>query len=396
MRHDLQSIQRALGDSGLDGWLFYDFRGSDPAAQSILGLPRVHTTRRWFYLLPTVGEPEKLVHAIEPGVLESLPGQTRRYLSWRELAEQLREIIGGRRRLAMQYSPHNAIPYVSRVDGGTLELVRDAGAEVVSSADLVQEFEATIEPEQWKTHFAAADILARLVRDNFDFIGSRLASGATVTEFEVQQRLLGQLAKHGLETDHPPIVAVGANSADPHYGPREHPAMPIHANELVMLDVWARLAQPDSIFADITWMAYTGRQPPADQTQVFEVVRAARDTALSAVQLAVGQGRAIRGCDVDDRCRELVRAAGYGEHFIHRTGHSIHTVGHGNGANLDNLETRDERRLIPETCFSIEPGIYLPGRFGVRSEINVCLTGPSGIIVSGAAPQEKLILIGSG
>jgi Xaa-Pro aminopeptidase len=391
---NLGAIQAALVEADLDGWLFFDFRGSDPIAAGILGLtitaPR---SRRWLYFVPAAGEPAKIVHAIETGALDELPGVCHVYLQWQRLHEILRQVLAGRRRVAMQYSPMNAIPYVSRVDAGTIELVRSFGIEVVSSADLVQQFESVISTEQWQTHLEAATILGDLVRGAFGEIGRRLRTGEPTTEFDIQQWICAGFERNGLTADHPPIVAVDANSADPHYFPTPDRCHPMSRGQFVLIDLWAKQKVRGAIYADITWTGYTGPTVPRAHRDVFSIVRSARDAAIDALQRAQSGGIRIRGCDIDDVCRAVIVNAGYGENFIHRTGHSIHVSTHGNGANIDNLETRDERRLIPRTVFSIEPGIYLPGQFGIRSEVNVFLPDAHSIVVSGPEPQTEILVV---
>lgn len=392
---DVRQIQDALVAAKLEGWLFYDFRGTDPLAKSVLGIASSRMlTRRWFYFIPAIGEPVKLVHAIEDAALDDLPGQKRIYLPWPELQKILGELLTGRRRIAMQYSPNNNIPYLSRVDAGTIELVRSFGVEVVSSADLIQQFEATIDEEQWQTHVEAADRLATLVQAVFAEIATRLKRGEQATEHDIQAFMLKFYEANGLVSDNAPIVAIGPHAADPHFEPAKVGSTVIEAEQLVLIDTWAKLKEhPRSIYADITWMGYTGPRIPAEIQEVFQVVRNARDAALDAVRKAQASGRPIRGCDVDDVCRGVIVDKGYGEYFIHRTGHSIHQTDHGNGANLDNLETNDIRQLIPRTLFSIEPGIYLPGKFGIRSEIDVFLPNATDVIVSGAPPQREIFPI---
>lgn len=390
---DLARIQEALGAAGLDGWLFYDFRGSDPVAASVLGLdPARHTTRRWLYFIPARGEPVKLVHAIERGALDRLPGRKRVYLPWTQLEEELRQALSGARRVAMQYSPRGAIPTMSRVDAGTVELVRSLGPEVVSSADLAQEFEAVWSEEQLRSHHWAAERVGRLVDETFAEIGRRVRSEGAASEHEAQRFLLDRFAAEGLVTDHPPIVAAGPNSADPHYFPSPRRSSPIRAGDHVLLDLWARKDEPGSVFHDITWVASVLAPPVPEVAEVFRIVREARDAGFRKIEDSFRKGVPVRGFEVDDVVRGVIAKAGHGERFIHRTGHSIHTTTHGNGANLDDLETRDERRLIPRTGFSIEPGIYLEGRFGVRSEVNVYLS-PEGPVLTGRPPQREIVRI---
>jgi Xaa-Pro aminopeptidase len=386
---DLNAIQQALIAADLDGWLFYDFRGSDPIASSVLGLdPAAHTTRRWFYFVPARGEPMRVVHSIERGSLDAVPGRKLVYLPWQQLHEHLRGTLAGARRVAMQYSPLNAIPYVSRVDAGTVELVRSFGVAVVSSADLVAQFEATWSAEQFQTHLYAADKISRLIDDSFAEIGRRVLQHGSTTEYDIQQFMWDRYAADGLVSDHPPIVAVNANSADPHYFPTASRSSPIRAGDFVLLDTWAKQDLPPAVYFDVTWVGFLGDRPPTDITTVFNIVRDARDAAIRFVQDATRAGTPICGWQVDDAARSVIQRAGFGDHFIHRTGHSIHTSTHGNGANMDNLETRDERRLLPRTCFSIEPGIYLEGRFGVRSEVNVFVKEAEAIVTGRPAQSE--------
>jgi Xaa-Pro aminopeptidase len=391
---DIAGIQQALIDAGLDGWLFCDFRGSDPLAASILGLdPRAHTTRRWFYFVPARGGPTRVVHSIERGSLDAVPGRKLIYLPWQQLHEHLRATLAGSRRVAMQYSPMNAIPYVARVDAGTIELVRSCGVEVVSSADLVARFEATWTDAQLASHHYAADKISRLIDDTFAEIGRRAREHGSTTEYDVQQFMWDRYAADGLVADHPPIVGVGANSANPHYCPTASHTAPIRAGDFVLIDTWAKQNLPHAVYFDVTWVGFLGDRPPNQIVTIFNIVRDARDAAIRFVQDAVREGRPICGWQVDDACRAVIRRAGFGDDFIHRTGHSIHTTTHGNGANMDNLETRDERRLLPRTCFSIEPGIYLEGRFGVRSEVNVYV-GDREAIVTGRPAQTEIISVG--
>ncbi len=388
---DLAAIQAALQDASIDGWLFYDFRGSDPIARSVLGLdPHALTTRRWFYYVPATGAPRKLVHKIESGALESVPGDATVYLTWQSLAEGLRTILDGASRVAMQYSSY--VPYVSRVDAGTVEAVRAAGVEVVTSADLVQTFHATLSEEQFASHLRAAERLRSLVDEVFDLVGTTLRAGKSLTEKDVFDFVHDEFRASGLVTDHAPIVGVNEHAADPHFEVAETGSAPIRPGDLLLFDVWAKEEAPGSIFADITWCAFLGDEPPAEMVKVAQIVRDARDAAIRRADEAFSSGQAICGYEVDRACREVIENAGYGEYFIHRTGHSIGEMTHGDGANIDDLETHDTRRLLPRTLFSIEPGIYLPGRFGIRSEVDVWHTGSSAE-VTGPPHQTELTLI---
>ena len=383
----LRAIQAALQDERLDGWLFYDFRGSDSLAYRILGLDSdALSTRRWYYFIPTNGPPVGLVSTVEPHRLDGLPGTTRTFFTWQEHDRALAEILRGPRRIAMQYSPRNAIPYVARVDAGTLELVRESGVEVVSSADLVQRFEAVWTDAQWHSHVRAADAVGDTVHAAFDY----LRSAAPVSEYEVQRFILERFARHGLTTHHPPVVAAGAHSADPHYTPGPEGSAVIRSGDFVLIDLWAK--EPHGVYADVTWTGFMGTSVPDRYRTIFEIVRTARDAAVAFVEDRVGRGQAFSGHEVDAAARAVITDAGHGDRFIHRTGHSIGEEVHGNGANMDGAETRDTRRVLPRTCFSIEPGIYLPGEFGVRSEIDVYVTERD-VRVTGRPAQTEVVPI---
>lgn len=386
------AIQEALGDMHtVDGWLFYDFRGSDPLAYRVLLLdPTQHVTRRWYYWIPTLGEPVKLLHRIEPHVLDKLPGQVQQYVSWEQQRLLLASLLRGRRQIAMQYSPLNAVPYLSRVDAGTIELIRGFGLEVVTSADLVQRFEAVWTDEQLESHRYAVTKLRNIVDEAFAHVASCLTNERPLSEYGLQQFILARIRDAGMMTSSAPIAAVDAHSADPHYGPTESSSSLIARDNLVLIDLWAKQTTSGSVYGDITWTAYTGKQVPAKQRTIFEHVRRGRDAALSFVQDQVIAGRFPCGWEVDDVCRTTIRTAGYGDFFIHRTGHSIGEEVHGNGANIDNLETQDSRRLLPRTCFSIEPGIYLPGEFGIRSELDVYISDREAV-VHGLPLQTELM-----
>ena len=374
--HDrIKAIQAALREDGtLDGWLFYDFRGSDPLSYRVLLLdPATHVTRRWYYWIPREGIPKKLLHRIEPYVLDRLPGEPHHYVSWEQQRHLLGSLLLGSRRIAMQYSPLNAVPYVSRVDAGTLELIRGFGIDVVSSADLVQSFEAVWTERQLETHQYAAGALRRIVNEAFDHVHRAVKMGSELTEYGLQRFILERIQNAGMVTSSAPIVAAGIHSADPHYGPKETGSAAIHRDDLVLIDLWAKQAEPGSVYADITWTVFVGQQVPERQREIFEVVRSGRDTALEFVRTKVRSGFYPFGWEVDATCRQVIQAAGYADQFLHRTGHSIGEEVHGNGANIDGLETQETRRLIPRTCFSIEPGVYLPGDFGIRSELDVYL-----------------------
>jgi len=388
---DLKAIQSALLERGFDAWLFYDHHHRDPIAYKVLDLPEsLMVTRRWFYVVPREGEPAKLVHRIESGHLDSLPGSKREYSSWRELWDNLQAMLVRYRTVAMQYSPNNQIPLIGLVDAGTVELVRSFGKEIVSSGDLVARFEAAWTEEQIESHFAARDAIDAIVPQAFREIGRRARNGSGVTEYEIQQWIAEAFRRENLVTEDYPIVGVNANSGNPHYEPRPQNSSPIKPGDFVLLDVFAKRNSPRAVYYDITWTGVIGT-PTEKQQEIFNIVIGARDAGIKKVQEAVAGNRRIAGWEVDQATRDYIAAGGYAQYFTHRTGHSIGEHVHGNGANIDNLETKDDREIIPNTCFSIEPGIYLPGEFGVRSEVNV-------LIRNGAAEvtgkiQTELVLI---
>ena len=388
---NLESIQAAIREAGFDGWLFYDHHHRDPIAARILGLDeKAHITRRWYYFVPAAGEPRRLVQRIEQGRLDSLPGSKAQYSSWQELAAGLEAMLFDARRVAMQYSPNNAIMYVSMVDAGTVEFLRGLGKEIVSSADLVSQFEAVLNEEQVASHGAAQRAIDTILAEGWKEIGRRLRPSAgargTYSEFDHVQWLSEAMRREGLVWENGPNVSANANSSDSHYEPTAERSAPIREGDFILIDIWARLEKPGSVFYDITWTGVVGREPAEREQLVFETVRNARDAAIAAVEQAFAEGRAIRGYEADDAARAVIRAAGFGEFFTHRTGHNISHELHGSGAQLDNLETHDERLLLPHTCFSVEPGIYLP-EFGVRSEVNM-MTAPGKAWVTGRIQRE--------
>ncbi len=373
---DLSAIQTALRERNIDAWLFYDHHHRDPIAYRVLGVPSsLMVTRRWFYLVPAQGEPLKLVHKIEAGHLDSLPGSKRQYSGWQELFDGLKSMLAPYRDIAMQYSPNHIVFTISLVDGGTIELLRGLGKNIISSADLVAQFEATWTEDQIKTHFAARDSVDSIVASAFKEIGRRVRNGGT-TEHEIQQWFMEAFRRENLVTDDPPIVAVNANAGNPHYEPHASHPVPMREGDLVLLDVWAKKDTPGAVYYDITWTGFVGKLPSDRMREVFEIVRDARDAGVKAVTEAVSAGRRIAGWEVDRATRTYIKQKGYGEYFIHRTGHSIGTDVHSNGANMDDLEIHDERQILPNSCFSIEPGIYLP-EFGVRSEVNMLVRAKS-------------------
>jgi Xaa-Pro aminopeptidase len=388
MSLDVGAVQRALKEQGLDGWLWYDFQGANPIAQRMAGLMNGGhmASRRWFYLIPASGEPRGLVHAIESHNLDELPGTKTPYAGRAQLESGLKALLLGANRIAMEYSPNGAIPYVSRVDAGTVELVRQQGVDVVSSGDLVQQFEARWSAEGIASHRAASEKLYRIKDRAFALVASRLNAGRSTTEFEIRQQMWQWFDEEGLTSDAAPMVAAQENSSDPHYMPSADQNRPIRKDELLLLDLWGKLKTPGAVFADITWVGFTGATVPDEMAAVFAVAREARDAAVQLVQDAARSGREIRGYELDRAARAVIEGAGYGAYILHRTGHSLGQTVHGNGAHLDDYETHDERRLLPGTGFTIEPGIYL-GRFGIRTEINVVWTA-AGPEVTGQRQQQ--------
>lgn len=388
MTMDLQEVQAQLKAMKLDGWLLYDFQGLNPIARKLLSLQDALLTRRWFCWIPCQGPMTLLCHRIERQGFERLPAPRVLFSSWEEMQAGLERLLQGSRRVAMEYSPQCFIPYVSRVDAGTLELVRNLGKTVVSSADLVQYFEARWSREQLQTHLQASRLLMEVLFETFRQVGEASRNRIPLTEHQLQQSMCQRYRERGLESSSPPIVAVNRNSGNPHYEPRSEASAPIRAGDLLLIDFWAKLSRPHAVYADYTWVAFLGESIPAKIVRVWETVRQARDSTLEFVRAKTGRRTAVRGWEVDDVARQVISRAGFGQYFIHRTGHSIGESDHGNGANMDGLETRDERLLIPRTCFSIEPGIYLPD-FGIRSELNVYL-GEEELLVTGDPIQQEI------
>ena len=385
----IEAIQAALRESGIDGWLFYDHHGRDPLAYRILGLdPGAHVTRRWFYFVHATGEPRKLVHRIESLRLESLPGARHEYSSWKELEAGLAAILAGASTIAMQYSPRNSIPAVGLVDAGTVELLRSLDKEIVSSADLVSRFEAVLTEAQMATHFAAQQKVDRVLENAWKEIGARARNNGA-HEFAMVQWIGEAMRRESLVWEHGPNVSCGPNSADSHYEPSAASSRPIRTGDFVLIDLWAKLPDPAAIYYDITWTGVVGRDPSEREQTIFATVRSARDAAIDRVRQAFAGSRPLRGCDADDAAREVIRHAGYAEWFTHRTGHNIGVEIHGGGAHLDNFETHDVRRILPCTCFSVEPGIYFPGEFGIRSEVNM-MTWPDRAEVTGRVQTELM------
>lgn len=393
MALDIQALQAELRANKMDGWLFCDHHHRDPIAARVLGLNGdAMATRRWFYFVPARGEPRKLVHRIEQGALDSLAGRKQVYSGWEELHKSLRKLLSGSHKIAMQYSADNNIPYIGLVDAGTVELVRKLKKKVVTSADLVQKFEAAWTPQQLESHLDAGRVIDRIAHEAFQRAADFVREGRPLTEYELQQWMLEQFRANKLAADEPPIAAVQPNNGNPHYEPKKESARPIRAGDLLLLDVWAKRETPESVYYDVTWMGYLGERVPDSYAKIFRIVRNARNAAVEFVKDSVARGRSIHGWEVDRVAREVIRKAGYAKAFVHRTGHSIGQNVHGNGANMDSLETKDDRKIVPHTCFSVEPGIYLK-EFGVRSEVDVYV-GEHEARVTGAIQEEILPLLG--
>jgi len=391
---DLSAIQNALLNEGLDGWLFYDFHNRDAIAARILKMDTTRfASRRWYYFIPAKGEPQKLVHNIEPWRCDHLPGKKNIYLPWQQQQQLLKEILSNSKKVAMQYSPNNAIPYVSIVDGGTIELVRSFGVEVVSSGNLVSIFESHLSMEDYQSHCRAAESMQFIKDAAFKEIARRIKTGNNPTEYEIYEFMIGLYKEHNMICEDGPIVAINEHAADPHFEPRKDITTKIKEGDLVLIDLWAKKNEKGAIYYDITWMGYVGTEVPEKIEKIFQIARAGREAALNLVKERFAKKQSVCGWEVDDVCRKVITDAGYGQYFIHRTGHNIGEEVHGNGCHIDNLETKDERIIIPGTCFSVEPGIYMPDeKLGFRTEIDVFVTDEDNVEVSGKQ-QEKVIQI---
>jgi Xaa-Pro aminopeptidase len=390
---DLKAIQGAIQQFGLDGWLLCDFRGGNILARRVLDMAhKPVTSRRWYYFIPAKGEPKRLVHRIETGALDHLPGCKRVYLRWQELEREIGELVRGSKTVAMEYAPRVENPYIARVDAGTVELVQSLGAKVVPSGDLVQLFEATWSDAQWTMHQEAERFTDSAFDVAFGLIAERMREGVPLRETDVQKAILEHFNQHGLTTYSPPIVGVGPHSGDPHYEPIPGSDSEIKQGDFVLIDLWAKVDRIGAVYSDLTRVGYVGTEVPEKYEKIFSLVAKARDAAIAKVQQAYQAKRPIQGFEVDDACRSVIDAAGYGEFFIHRTGHSIGSEVHGNGANMDNLETHELRRILPRTCFSIEPGIYME-EFGIRSEVNVYVDGDGRVHVTGGLQTRVLPIL---
>jgi Xaa-Pro dipeptidase len=388
---DIAAIQDLLRRQDIPAWLLYDFRHSNPIAYRTLGMDgRTHATRRWYYLIPADGEPKKLVSPLEAAILDSLPGEKSIYRTWQEREASLGAMLQGLDRVAMEYSPRGMVPYISRVDGGTLELVRSFGVEVVSSADLVQETVSRWGDAEFRSHTLASEALMGILEEAYAEVSRCIRAGEPLTDYVLQQFMYRRYREEGLVSEAPPIVATNAHASDPHYQPNEERQTLIERGDVLLIDFWAKLEQPRAMYADHTWMAYVGDRVPDEPARIFGIVAEARDAAIDLVREAAQSGRSLQGWQVDDAARQVINEAGYGEYFVHRTGHNIGEETHGEGANMDDFETHDVRTVLPNTCFSVEPGIYLP-EFGVRSEVDVYFAPPEVIVTGG--PQREMVAL---
>ncbi len=387
---DLKQTQAAITEFGMDGWLLYDFRGINYLAARVAGIAEDNFgSRRWLYYVPAIGTPQKLVHAIEPAMLDHLPGEKTIYLSWQSLEKGIRDMVGKAKKVAMEYSEQGGNPYVSRVDAGTVELVRSFGPKVVSSGNLIQYFEARLTDQQWQSHLDGDKLNQAAFEMAWDTIAEHVRAGRKLTESQLQQKVMDYYESNNMTTYHAPIIGVGPNSGNPHYSPQAGSDSEIRAGDFVLLDMWAKLKSRGAIYTDLTKVGFVGDSVPEKYTKIFNIVAAARDAGIEKARDAFANGQPLFGWEIDQATRQVIDEAGYGEYFNHRTGHNIGVETHGNGAHMDNLETREDRLVIPRTCFSIEPGIYLP-EFGVRSEINVYITADSNVVVTGGIQTAVL------
>jgi len=393
-KFNLKKVQQILSQLDFDAWLLYDFRFSNELALNMLGITKKsHLTRRFYYLIPQKGVPVKIANAIETFHFDGLPGKLLPYASYSSLTDNLKISLKGIKKVAMEYSPLNAIPYVSRVDAGTIEQIRSLGVEIVSSADLISMYNALWTAEQFQKNKPVACALNDIVYKSFDFIKKKISNSKSTTEYEVQQFIMSEFKRRKLFTDDPPIIGVNENGANPHYTPTKEKHKKIKKGDFVLIDLWAKPNKEDGVWADITWVGFVGDSVPDKYNKIFNIVAEARDAAFELVSSRFKQKKEIRGYEVDAVCRKVIDDAGYGKYFIHRTGHSITTDLHGSGAHMDNFETKDERLLLPSTSFSIEPGIYLPGKFGVRSEIDVFITKDGKVMFTGKEKQKEIVAI---
>ncbi len=388
---NLEKIQSAIQDAGFDGWLLYDFRGSNPLSSRVAKIASGKMgSRRWYYFIPRTGEPTKIVHSIESDMLDHLPGKKHIYIAWQKREEFLFDAIKDARVVAMEYSPRNANPYVSRVDAGTIELITSQGVTVVSSGDLVQQFEALLTQEQWKSHQEVSILTEHAFHIAWDFMASQIKAHGQVSEAQVLEQLMNYFHSHDLETGHPPMVSLGPHAAIPHYETGIGQETTIRSGSLVLIDLWAKFKTPGAIYSDLTKMCFIGEEIPQKYVDAFAVITAARDAGVKLIQEACDRKESLPGAQVDRTVRKVIDDAGFGDYFTHRTGHSLGQEIHGNGAHLDDIETTDTRSLLPRTLFTIEPGVYIEGDFGCRTEINCYIDEDFVLHITGGTPQTEI------
>ena len=389
----IREAQRHLQALGLDGWLLYDFHKSNYLTHLFLEIPsHAMVTRRFFYWIPAKGDPLRIVHAVEPHVLDGWPGEKKIFLSWQSLEREVGAALDRCKRVAMEYSPRNGNPYVSHVDGGTIDLVRSFGVEVVSSGSFLPYFTAVIRPDQGESHIRAGQALDKIVHETWDWIAEHLRSNKAVTDYAIQQKIVKDFERLDLITESPPIVGINEHSADPHFEPSAKEPRVFRKGDFLLIDLWAKENHEGAIYGDITKVAVAAKQPSERQQQVFHAVRSAQKAGIDLVKKRFSQKKQVLGCEVDDAVRAVIRDAGFGDYFLHRTGHSIEVQLHGSGPNIDNLEMHDDRPILAGTCFSIEPGVYLPGEFGVRLESDVYVHLDGRVEVTGGE-QDAIYLI---
>jgi Xaa-Pro dipeptidase len=390
----IHDVQKHLLKEKMDGWLLYDFHGINSLARDFLNIgPEAFVTRRFFYWIPAVGSPVKLQHQIEQHILHGMPGESRVYLKWQELETQLSQMLKGAKTVAMEFSPRNAIPYLSKIDAGTVDLIRSFGVEVVSSGSFLQYYTCVLDEQQVKMHFEAADFLDRTVEATWEKISEALRQGKKINEYQMRSFIAEKIKAEGFFSESLPICAVNQHSADPHYEPKKEGSSEIKRGDLILLDLWCKGKHPRAIYADITRVAVADSEPTSRQNEIFHIVRTAQKTATDFVVKKYSKGESLKGYEVDQVCRKVIEDQGYGPYFTHRTGHNIYTSDHGPGAHLDSLETLDLRELIPGVCFSIEPGIYLPNEFGIRLEYDMYLAPDRKAHITGGFQNEILCLL---
>lgn len=390
----IQDVQKHLVKEKIDGWLLYDFHGLNSLARDFLKIdPETLITRRFFYWIPAKGMPSKIQHVIEPHVLSSLPGEALSYLKWQELEAQLKTVLKGAKTVAMEFSPRNAIPYLSKVDAGTVDLIRSFQIDVVSSASFLQYYTCVLDEEQFKMHLEACDFLDRTAAAAWEKISNALCNGTKINEYQVRQFIADQMAAHGFITEGLPICAVNAHSADPHFEPKKENSSEIKKGDFILIDLWCKKKHAKAVYGDITRVAVADNKATPKQNEIYSIVRGAQKAATDFVMSRYAHGESVKGCEVDEVCRKVIEDKGYGKYFTHRTGHNIYTQDHGPGAHIDSLETLDLRELIPQTCFSIEPGIYLPGEFGIRQEYDIYLGADRKALITGGIQDAIELLL---